>query len=105
MMVLICFGWALPWGSALWAVLCFYALVQLNWCMFGNRCLLTILEERLRGTGAATAGATEEPLHFVQVVGARLLRRPVSRFWADVFSYAVVWGGFGLTAARLFLRG
>lgn len=100
--ILISIGWALPWTWTLWTVLVVYPLVQIQWWLFGNRCVLSILEEKLRRTGPA-AGEAEE-LHFVQVLGSRLLRRPLSRVWADVFSYGVLWGGFAVAAARLYLR-
>lgn len=104
--VFIAVAWALPWAWSLWLALIFYPLVQLNWWWFGNRCVLTVLEEKLR-RAAPTAPPAEgkEPLHFVQGLGSRLLGRPVSRVWADVVSYGVVWGGFTIAGLRLYLRG
>ena len=98
--VLILTVWSLPWGWALWLGLALYPVVQLNWCVFGNRCVLTVLEERLRHPeGMSEAG--EPPLHFVSGLLSRILGRPVSHFWGDVVSYVVVWGGFALCLTRL----
>jgi hypothetical protein len=100
---LVAFGWALPWRGALWGALALYPIVLLNWWVFGNRCVLSVVEERLRGTSARASGQTEEPLHFVQLLGSRLVGRPVPRVWADIVSYGVVCFGFAITGLRLYL--
>ncbi|HKA13447.1 MAG TPA: hypothetical protein VKH41_00395 [Myxococcota bacterium] len=101
-------AWSLPWTAALWAAVIGYPLIQLGWCAFGNRCPLTVLEERLRARArlrsVGTDPQTEPPLHFAADLLSLLLRRPVSRVWGDVFSYTCVWGGFAIAAARLYAR-
>ena len=103
--VFVCIAWALPWTQAIWAAVIVYPMIQLNWWVFRGRCVLTILEEKLRGSGASVSvqEATEE-FHFLQDLGMRLFGRPVARIWADVVAYAVLWGGFAIASVRLYLR-
>jgi hypothetical protein len=103
--VFIAVAWALPWAWSLWTALVFYPVVLLNWCAFRNRCVLTVLEEKLRGPERRVRPAqAEEELHFVQDLGRWLLERPVSRSVADALAYGAVWGGFALTGLRLYFR-
>lgn len=96
-------GWLLPWSWALWTAVILYPVVQLNWLVFGNRCALTVVEERLRrGTGTDDDDGAE--LHFVVGLLTRLLGRPVPRFYGDLVSYGVLWGGFTVASARLLAR-
>ena len=99
----LCVGWLLPWKSVVWAAVLFVPIVQLNWCVFGNRCVLTVIEEWLRQDGAPppVPEASEPPTHFVSDLLSKALSRPVSRAWGDVVSYAVLWGGFALGSLRL----
>jgi len=97
----IAVAWALPWTWSLWTALFLYPLVQLGWWLFGNRCVLTVLEEKLRRPAPRT---DVEELHFVQALGTRLLGREVSRSFADVLSYGAVWGGFAIVGVRLYFR-
>lgn len=95
---LACVAWASPSRAGLVAAAIFYPVVLLNWWAFGNRCVLTVLEEKLRGPAPAPL---EEPLHFVQACGSRLMGRSVPRVYADVVSHGVVWGGLAAAWTRL----
>ncbi len=100
-------AWTLPWDWSLWSCVIGYPLLQINWWSFGNRCILTIVEERLRGPDAKRHVAeddAEEPLNFTAEILSRALGRPVPHWTADVLSYGIVWGGFTLSALRLWLR-
>jgi hypothetical protein len=78
-------------------------IVQLNWWIFGNRCVLSVLEERLRERAGrrAIGEADREPLEFVSHLMSSVLGRPVSRSWGSRVSYSVLWGGFAIAAMRL----
>ena len=126
-MLLLLTAWCLPWRWAPWVAVTLAPMVHLNWWVFRDRCILTILEEKLRGAPAAAPvaaggeaparpagpavgdepqealGDTEEDLHFVSTFLSGLLGRPVSRAVADRISYGVVWTGFALGAGRLLL--
>jgi len=106
--VFACVAWALPWSWAIHAALVAYPLIQLNWWVFGGRCVLTVLEERLRAgvpDGALRTASGPEPApNFVARLGTRITGRPVSNAWADIASYSVIWGGFALASLRLCLQ-
>ena len=101
--VFSCVAWALPWTWAMWVAVIAYPVIQLNWWVFDNRCILTVLEEKLRGPGAKRHAADDEPLNFVAELGSRILGRPVPGSWANVASYAVIWWGFAVVSVRLFV--
>jgi len=95
-------GWALPWRQALWAVVLGATVVQAGWWLFGNRCLLTVAEARLRGSPAG--GVTLDDAHFVRDLAERVLGRRPSERWLELATYGVMWGAFAIAAARLGLR-
>ena len=102
---MVCVIWALPWDWALWTALILYPVIQFNWWYFEGRCILTILEEKLRGEEAVPVSAdAEEPLNFVAELGSKICGRPIPHAWADRVSYSVLWGGFAGAALRLYLR-
>ena len=101
-------AWLLPWTATLWLAVLAYPLVQLNWLAFGNRCFLTVLEERLRGGKPRELPAPEadgDPPHdFVSAFLSHALGRRVPRRLSNALSYGVVWGGFAIAALRLWGR-
>jgi hypothetical protein len=107
-MIWIAVAWCLPWSWALWAALISHPLVYLNWRIFDNRCVLTVIEERLRMRAAdphvSARLAAGEPLDFVSGVLSLVLRRPISRAQGSVVSHTFLWGGFAIAAARLAAR-
>jgi len=98
-------GWALPWRGALWAVAIGAIVVRTNWWLFDDRCLLTILESRLRGGDALAARRLEEdadaPPSFIGDLVARVLGRPLPLQWVDNASHAIMWGAFSVATLRL----
>ena len=105
-LVFLVFGWALPWRWALWVVAIGAPVTQLGWWFCENRCVLTIVEDWLRGKDPAGRPATEDdegepPTRFVAEFLERLIGRPVSERVANALSYTVVWGGGGIAIFRL----
>ena len=97
--LLFAIGWALPWRNALWAVVVAAALVQVGWWIFGDRCLLTVAESRLRGASDEEPEGAEA--RFVGDLAARILGwRPADR-WLDLATYGVMWGACAIAALRL----
>src|SRR4030095_14687416 len=76
-MIWIAVAWCLPWSWALWAALISHPLVYLNWRIFDNRCVLTVIEERLRMRAADPHVSALRPAR-VRPLGLRL-RFSVSR--------------------------
>ena len=94
----------LPQRAAWWLVALGNPLIHLQWRVLDDRCLLTILEERLRGPTFERRAAVvrgDEPVGFVAETLSRLLGRPVGHGVADALSYGVVWAGVGVVAVRL----
>jgi len=101
--LLFAIGWALPWRESHWAVVCAAVIVQGGWWLFGNRCLLTVWEARLRGKEPepVPAAPDEDAPNFIRDGMTRLLgRRPPER-WLSYATYGVLWGSFTIAAARL----
>jgi len=97
-------GPLLPSPTAAWALVVGNPLIHLQWRIFENRCLLTILEERLRGPSLVRKVAVEdeaEPMGCVAETLSRALGRPITHAFADRLSYGVLWAGFVVAAARL----
>jgi len=90
-------GWAMPWREALWAVVLGALVVQAGWWLFEDRCVLTVLEARLRGE----ASVVETRPNFIGDVATRVLGRRPSERWLSVATYGVMWGSFAIAAARL----
>lgn len=100
-------GWALPWTAALWAVVIWNPLVHLQWRLLDDRCILTIAEEKLRGPTYVQKAAVSEDGEDARCLAefmSRVLGRPVPHWIADALSYSMVWIGFTIAAARLWLR-
>ncbi len=96
-------GWAYPWEWAAVAILVGCPLIQLNWWIFGNRCVLTIIEEKLRGApmeALASDESQEEPPSFVQNLALRFLGRPIPYAVANAAAYVVLWGSFTAVTVR-----
>jgi hypothetical protein len=102
---LFVFGWALPWRAMLVAVVVSAPIVQAGWWIFRDRCVLTLLEKRLRGSRApavATPGAdADPPPNFIADLARSVLGRPVSHGWVDLVARVVMWSAFGIAALRL----
>ena len=97
-------GPLLPHRAAAWALVVGNPLIHLQWRAFGDRCLLTILEERLRGATFERRAAVvdgDEPVGFVAETLSRALGRPVTHGFANVLSYGVLWAGFAIAVVRL----
>ena len=97
-------GWALPWPGALAFTVALSAATQIGWWICNDRCVLSVLEERLRGTLAprlVVPEDQEQPPNFVADLGARLLGRPIPYTWTNRVIYVVVWGGGAVAALRL----
>lgn len=94
-------AWTLPWSWALWTALVGAVVLQLQWWLNDDVCVLTKVERRLRGLPPVP----DTPEHnFMTGFARRLLRRPVSARDADRLTYAILWGGAGIAGLRLVLR-
>ncbi len=92
-------GWMLPWRGALWTVVVGGLLTQLNWWATGNRCVLTIAEERLRaGSAWASTGRDET---FVARLVTSVIGRPCPPRLAQITAHLVLWASIGTAAFRL----
>ena len=87
-------GWALP-KSALLAHLLFIPIVMLHWWTNGGQCVLTQLENRLRGKVPKTAQG-----QFVSGVFAKIGLQP-TRMQLMIFIYGVMLVSGGISAWRL----
>lgn len=98
-------GWALPWREALWAVVVGAVVVRAGWWLFDDRCLLSILEARLRGGAVSFSTqpelAPEEKPNFIADTVEGLLGRPMPLHWVNNATYAVLWSAFSIAAVRL----
>ena len=97
-------GWALPWREALWVVVVWNPLIQLQWRLLDDRCILTIAEEKLRGPTFVQQTAVGEEGQEARCVAefmARVLGRPVSNWVADAISHGLLWTTFSIAALRL----
>lgn len=104
-------GWLLPSPIAYLAVIFGGAGLIVIWHAFGDRCPLTVLEERLRQTGrdrgSPTPSRDEPPVaetHFVSMLLSRVLGRPVSRRIGDRVVYGVLFLSMFISALRLVMR-
>lgn len=99
-------GWALPWRGVLAAVVVAAPVVQAGWWLFGDRCLLTLLERRLRGASPPRAASADEaPPNFLVDLASTVVGRPVSDAWVNVTARVVMWTAFTIAALRLALGG
>src|SRR5262245_18845924 len=100
-------GWATPWREVLWAVVVGAVTVQMGWWLFGNRCVLTVLEARLRAglEAAPLAPAPEHAPNFIADVATRFLGHRPSERALQLMTHGVMWGAFSIAAARLRLSG
>lgn len=99
-------GWALPWREALWAVVIWNPLIQLQWRLLDDRCILTLAEEKLRGPTFVRQAAVSEEGEDVRCVAefmTRVLGRPVPNGVADAISSGILWTTFSMAALRLWL--
>ena len=97
-------GWALPWKGALWACLGLALVMQLQWWLNANECVLTQWETRLLGRPAqreAGPGTPPEEQRFAADLIERILRQRPSAVCTDRIAYAVVWISGSLSALRL----
>jgi hypothetical protein len=94
-------GWALPWRELLIAVVVAAPVVQAGWWIFGDLCVLTLLERRLRGAPLAPVDTGALPPNFIADVASSLLGRPVSHGWINVMARVVMWAAFAIAALRL----
>lgn len=97
-------GWALPWSAALWACLGLAVLMQLQWWLNANECVLTQWETRLLGRShqrPAAPGAPPEEQRFAADLIERIFRRRPSATCTDRLTYAVVWASGSLSALHL----
>ncbi len=95
-------GWALPWAGSWWGVVVGAPIIQLNWLLLDNRCVLTIVEDRLRGpAGPAAEDAVNEGEAFIVRLLSRLVGGPVPVWWGNALGYGVLWGSFAVSALRL----
>lgn len=101
-------GWALPWHSALVAVMVAAVVVQSGWWFFGDTCVLTLLEQKLRGAprpdDRGRAHLPEAPPNFLLETATRMLGRPASARVVDALARIVMWGAFAIAALRLALE-
>ena len=97
-------GWALPWNAALWACLGVAVLMQLQWWLNANECVLTQWETRLLGRPAqreAGPDAPPEEQRFAADLIEGIFHRRPSAACTDRLTYAVVWSSGSLSALRL----
>lgn len=100
---ILCVGWLTPWPVALWTVVFLAPAVQVGWWLNRDRCVLTELEERLRGPRQRMTlpeDAERSPNFIVDLLSAAL-RRPVSHDVTNRLIYAVNWLGFSVALMRL----
>ena len=94
--------WASPWRELLIAVVVAAPVVQAGWWIFGDVCVLTLLEKRLRRSQLPTKEDTgAPPPNFIVDVASRVLGRPVSHGWINVTARIVMWAAFAIAALRL----
>ncbi len=100
-------GWALPWRWALWTVAVGAVVLQVGWWLCNDVCWLTLLEERLKGAPEAPPPGTREEAeaapNFVSALVDRILGRPMPESRVNAVIYGIVWGGFTIAVARLWL--
>jgi len=99
----LCLGWLTPWPVILWTVVFLAPAVQAGWWLNRDRCVLTELEERLRGPRQRVTLPEDEersPNFIVDLLSAAL-RRPVSHDLTNRLIYAVNWLGFSVAVLRL----
>ena len=97
-------GWALPWTGALWACLGIAILMQVQWWLNANACVLTQWETRLLGRPQLRAripGEPPEEQRFAADLIERIFRRRPSSACTDRLAYAVVWTSGTISAFRL----
>lgn len=97
-------GWAAPWREVLWGVAAGAVVVHAAWWLLDDRCLLTLLEERLRGEEHVPAERLEDGVrqpNFIADSVTRLLGRPLPLHWINNATYAVLWTSFSLASLRL----
>ena len=99
-------GWALPWTVTLVLVVIGAPLIHMGWWLCADRCILTVLERRLLGSGSPTT--LREPVAgettFIASVLEPLLGRPVSADLIAKLSYGVLWSSFTIATIRLGVR-
>ena len=99
-------GWALPWTVALVLVVIGAPLIHLGWWLCADRCILTVLEQRLLG-GGSTATSREPAAGeatFIASVLEPLVGRPISADLVDKLCYGVLWSSFTIATIRLGVR-
>lgn len=98
----IVLGWLLPWPAALWTVALGVPALQLTWRAFGDRCPLTVLEERLREPVPEPRPEDGEgPRNFVADLLSGVLGRPVSHRITNRLVHGVTWFAFSVAVFRL----
>lgn len=94
-------AWALPWRWALWTAVVGAFVMQIQWWLNDGICVLTKLERVLRGLPALPA---PDEGGFIADLAARVVDAPVPKRWTNALTYAVLWGGASVAAARLAWR-
>ena len=97
-------GWALPWTGALWTCLVIAVLMQVQWWLNDNECVLTQWETRLLGRPKLRESAAGEPpqeQRFAADLIEKIFRRRPSSNCTDRLAYVVVWTSGTLSALRL----
>ena len=98
-------GWALPWRSALWVVVVGSVALRAHWWLNQNTCMLTALEQSLRGAGAAPTSLGESSGEsFVGRLAKAVLGRPVPASSVEWVTHGVLWTGAGIALVRLILE-
>jgi len=91
-------AWALPWRWALWSTAVGSPIVQVQWLVNDDLCVLTTLERRLRGVAHVAPDGQQS---FLGDLVRRLTGRAPTDACVNRVTYAVLWGGAFVAAIRL----
>lgn len=98
-------GWALPFDATALAYAVLAPIVQVGWLVFDYYCWLSIIEARLlrQPLVKPTDDGGEEKRTFVSELVEKLFGVEITNRTSNWISYAVLWGGFAVSVARLTL--